>query len=74
MRKCFILYLLGLNLVVARDPSPIDCAMPPGFVMLSCPVCSSSCRWGFDASASPNSCCFFLIFYFGSFCGLFLLP
>ena len=50
-------------LVVPHDPSPIDCATPPGFVMLSCPVCTSSCRWGFDATSSPNLCCFFYILY-----------
>jgi hypothetical protein len=49
-------------LVVPHDPSPIDCATPPGFVMLSCPVCTSSCRWGFDATVHRICAVFFLSF------------
>jgi hypothetical protein len=48
---------------VPHDPSPIDCATPPGFVMLSCPVCTSSCRWGFDATVHRICAVFFYLLY-----------
>lgn len=66
MRKYFILILLWLFWLFLNphDPSPIVCAMPPGFVMLSCPACPVLCVLITTGGvlmpvAHRNLCCFF---------------